>query len=158
MVKVAWWHLFPSKTFARTMEWERKTQVRSKLGLCQEGATMGWPRGVHVLCVNNKQDKRRRGQEARLGVPLVPASPLFFCLCFWPLIMTPFSLSTLLQALNDCRYPVLLSISIFLPAHLSTHSINFITLEVPSHQEAWVQSLGSTSYVFKAVHQVCQIR
>lgn len=40
-----------------------------------------------------------------------------------------------LQALKDCGYPVLVSISIFHPAYLSTHSTNFIILEVQSHQE-----------------------
>ena len=42
-------------------------------------------------------------------------------------LLTP----TLLQALHDCRRCVIPSIAIFLPAHLSTHAITFITLEVP---------------------------
>lgn len=44
------------------------------------------------------------------------------------------------------------SLHLCLPSCVSTHSITFTILEVPNCQTPWVQTLGSTYYVFKAVH------
>lgn len=84
-----------------------------------ESSAQGWHGGLgpswgHALCVNNKEAERAGGTPQ----PAVDTQcPLFsLCSCFLPLLMRPFSFSTLLQALNDCRYSVVLSIYAFLPA------------------------------------------
>lgn len=77
---------------------------------CHGGLGPSWG---HTLCVNNKEATRAGGTPQ----PACDTQcPLFsFCSCFLPLLMRPFSFSTLLQVLNDCRYSVVLSIYAFLP-------------------------------------------